>query len=290
MAEGLFRRMLSEQKIENVEVASAGTMSGGGSPASEGAALACRELDVDLSNHLSTGLSNQLIAWADLILCMENHHAHAVAEMVPPASSKTHLLGEFGPPDQSLEIIDPVGLPLSYYRTCRDRLSDCLRGVLGKLPEIQIRSETIALGCDETGLALKNEIKKRLEAAGQGVYDCGPFGEDAADDPTAAIDVGRRVAGRLAQTGILIGATGVGMSIAANKIPGVRAALCADPEYAVLSRELHDCNILCLGAQFQDVEQALKIIEAWLETDYKGGEENAWVAVYERLEYGKAGR
>lgn len=286
MAEGLMKRMLREGRIEDVEVRSAGTIAGGGSPASEGAIDACREVEVDLTEHYSTHLSPQLVTWADLILCMENYHAVSVTDYVPSTSSKTHLLGEFGPPDKSLEISDPVGLPISYYRACRDRLFDCLQGVLKKLPTIKTRSEMIALGCDEGGGDLMAEIRKHLTSKELEVFECGVFGEETAAGPDVAIDLGRKVAAGLAQTGILVGTTGIGMSIAVNKIPGVRAILAANPQYAVESRALHDANVLCIGSKFLDTDSAIEIVEIWLETKYTGNGENPWAAVYEKLEYG----
>lgn len=290
MAEGLLRRMLREGRIQTIEVRSAGTMTGGGSPASEGARAACREVEVDLSDHRSTHLTHEWISWADLVLCMENHHVAHVIDLVPTASTKTHLLGEFGPPDEPLEIPDPVGLPLSFYRKCRDHLFDCLKGVLRHLPQLEERWDTIFIGSDDSGLALKEKILAHLARAGRKVVDCGPIGSEAVDDLGAVIDVGRRIGGRLAQFGILIGVTGIGMSIAANKIPGVRAALCPNARHAELSRELHNANILCLGATTTEDSVALEIVDRWLATSYKGGEADARVAVFEKLEYEFSGR
>lgn len=284
MAEGLLKRMLQEGRIENVSVRSAGTMTGGGSPASEGARTVCREVGVDLSNHRSTALSGSLLSWADLILCMEHHHAARVSELAPAASAKTHLLAEFGPPEDSLEITDPVGMPASHYRICRDQLSECLKGLIEHLPRLRNRQETIAVGCDERSLDLKNHILAHLRKKGKEVDDCGPYGAEGGDDPSAAIDVGRKVAARLASFGILIGGSGVGMSIAANKIPGVRAALCADPDYAEQSRAFHDVNVLCLGSNFLEPDDAALIIDTWLGTAYTGGEDNAALLVFDHLD------
>lgn len=290
MAEGLLKRILAEASLQNVEVRSAGVIASGGSPASEGATAVCAEVGVDLSQHRNSPLTSQLVSWADVILCMEHYHSHAVSELVPGASGKTHLLGEWGPPSESMEIPDPAGAPLSQYRHCRDRLRVLLKSFSEDLPRFQSRSRTVALGCDESGLVLKDQIAGYLKDMEWGVLDCGPFGADATDDPSAAADVGRRIAARLVRTGILVGSTGVGMCIAANKIPGVRAALCADPDYATKARALHDANVLCLGADFVDIEFTKEIIDAWLGTDYEGGEDNLRVSIIERLELEFSGR
>lgn len=285
MAEGILRRLAEEAGLKDVEVRSAGTLTGGGSAASEGALLACREVGVDLSRHRSSPLTHELISWADLIVCMENYHVTMVVDLAASASAKTHLLGEYGPLEDSLEIPDPVGLPLSFYRECRDRMTDCLAGLLKHLPEIRNRWDTIFVGSDLAGAELKKAILAHLLATGRKVQDCGPVGKSSLDDLGAVVDVGRRVGGRLARFGILVGISGIGMSIAANKIPGVRAALCPDTEYAVLSRELHNANILCLSARSLDEAKARKIVDAWLATDYTGGEDNPRVALFEKLEY-----
>ncbi len=290
MAEGLLKRMIREGKIESVGVRSAGTMTGGGSPASEGAQVVCREVEVDLSDHRSTPLTGSLISWADLILCMEHHHAHRVSELSPSASAKTHLLAEFGPPEESLEISDPVGLPISYYRLCRDQLFQCVKGLYDHLPRLLNRHETIAVGCDEKSIELKNLICKHLQSKGKEIEDCGPYGLEVGDDPSAAIDVGRKVAARLASFGILIGASGVGMSIAANKIPGIRAALCADPDYAEQSRAFHDVNVLCLGSNFLEPDDAALIIDTWLATQYTGSQDSIALQVFDHLDGVFSGR
>jgi ribose 5-phosphate isomerase B len=285
MAEGILRRMAAEAELQGVEVRSAGTLTGGGSPASEGAILASREIGVDLTRHRSSPLTLELISWADLIVCMENNHVTMVVNMVASASAKTHLLGEYGSLEDSLEIPDPVGQPVSSYRKCRDRMQDCLRGLLKLLPEIQNRWDTIFVGSDLAGAELKGILLAHLQGTGRKVQDCGPVGNASLDDLGAVVDVGRRVGGRLARFGILIGISGIGMSIAANKIPGVRAALCPNTEYAVLSRELHNANVLCLSARALDADSAKEIVDAWLATDYTGGEDNPRVAMFEKLEY-----
>ena len=291
MAEGILKRMLAEGKIEGFEVRSAGAMAGGGSPASEEAVSACRDIGVDLSTHRSTRLTADLVSWADLILCMENRHAEMVVDLSPTASAKTHLLGEFGPADGVLEVPDPIGMPLPGYRECRDHLFDSLRGLLGQLPQLQTRWETIVVGCDASGIELKKVLLEHIKSVGRNVLDCGPSeSSDEGDDLGAVVDVGRRVGGRLARFGILVGISGIGMSIAANKIPGVRAALCANPEYAVLARELHDANVLCLGSETLEPNEAIEIVDAWLAADYLGDEDDSRVNVFKRLEFEFSGR
>lgn len=285
MAENLLKKMIAEGNLPSVEVRSAGTMTGGGSPASENSLLACREVGIDLSRHRSTPMSPRLVAWADIILCMENYHVASVLGLSPSASTKTHLIGEYGHPEDSLEIPDPAGLSLTHYRRCRDRLAGCLEGLIEHLSEIRNRWDTIFIGSDEAGMALKQVLISHLQRSGRKVQNCGVGGSGSQDALGAVLDVGRTVGGHLAEFGILVGISGIEMSIAANKIPGVRAALCADTNYAILSRQLHNANLLCLSAHALSDHEAAQIVEAWLSTDYDDSQENSRVAIFQKLEY-----
>jgi ribose 5-phosphate isomerase B len=285
MAEGILNLLIRDGGIQGIEVRSAGTLTVGGAPASESSRIACQEIGIDLTRHRSVPLSHELISWADLILCMENHHASMVIDILAPASAKTHLVGEYGPPTESLEIPDPVGLPLTHYRRCRDRLLDCLRGLLNHLPDIRSRWDTIFVGSDSVGMETKKKILHYLGKTGRRAQDCGPVANSSLEDLGAVVDVGRRVGARLAQFGILVGVTGIGMSIAANKIPGVRAVLCLNTEYARLSRELHNSNVLCLSARCSDTREIMEIVESWLSSEYQGTDNDPRAALIEKLEY-----
>jgi len=121
----------------------------------------------------------------------------------------------------------------------------------------------VAVGCDQAGVELKAVVIEELLAAGFQVQD---HSEDPAlDYPDAADAVARSVAGGQAHRGVLICGTGIGMSITANKVEGVRAALCADPYSARMSREHNDANVLCLGGRTLGSGPARDIIRAWIE-------------------------
>jgi ribose 5-phosphate isomerase B len=129
----------------------------------------------------------------------------------------------------------------------------------------------ISLGADHAGLELKQKIKQALEQQGAEVDDQGTFSHDSVDYPDFARQVGMAVASRRADCGILVCGTGIGMAIAANKVAGVRAANVTSEEEARLSREHNNANVLALGARILESEQALKIVQAWLQTDFAGG-------------------
>jgi ribose 5-phosphate isomerase B len=129
----------------------------------------------------------------------------------------------------------------------------------------------IAIGCDHRGFALKELIKSFLQNAGHSYQDFGCYSTDPVDYPDIAQKVGEAVASGNFDQGILICDTGIGMCIAANKIKGVRAALCHDAFAAQRARQHNDANILCLRAEDIDNESALEIVNTFLTTDFEGG-------------------
>ena len=129
----------------------------------------------------------------------------------------------------------------------------------------------IAIGCDHGGYELKLEIIKYLEEKGLEYQDFGCDGE-AADYPIYGKKVGQAVAEGQCEKGILICGTGVGISIAANKIAGVRCALCITPEIAKLTREHNDSNIVALGGRVLDYGLAVEIVDTFLNTSFSGDE------------------
>jgi len=129
----------------------------------------------------------------------------------------------------------------------------------------------IAFGCDHAGYPVKEKITEFLKSKGHTVIDCGCFSEESCDYPDYAIAVARKVSKGVAERGILVCGTGIGMSIAANKIRGIRAAVCYSEETAVLSRKHNDANILCIGSRFFNISDILRWIDVWLETPFEGG-------------------
>ncbi|MBI1845809.1 MAG: ribose 5-phosphate isomerase B [Candidatus Rokubacteria bacterium] len=129
----------------------------------------------------------------------------------------------------------------------------------------------MAIGADHAGFTLKESVKSWLLAQGHTVLDVGTSSTDSVDYPDYAALVGEAVSGGAAERGVLMCGTGIGMAIAANKIPGVRAAVCGDVASARICREHNDANVLALGARATEREQALQIIAAWLATAFAGG-------------------
>jgi ribose 5-phosphate isomerase B len=142
----------------------------------------------------------------------------------------------------------------------------------------------IAIGSDHGGFALKERIVKFLKGKKYKMMDFGTDSLESCDYPLIAYDVARAVAAKKADRGILICKTGIGNSIAANKVKGIRAALCYNIKAAELSRRHNDSNVLVLGALFTDAKNTEKIIRVWLKTKFEGGRHQRRVKQIERIE------
>ncbi len=129
----------------------------------------------------------------------------------------------------------------------------------------------IAIGADHAGFALKEQLREMLAAKGYEVEDVGTHSDASVDYPDYASAVAHRVADGVAERGVLVCSTGVGMSIAANKVPGIRAALAVNDEEVQLTREHNDANILTFGAKLSTAEQATKMLDIFLKTEFSGG-------------------
>ena len=130
----------------------------------------------------------------------------------------------------------------------------------------------IALGSDHGGYALKQEVIRHLQARGLEYRDYGCYSEASCDYPEFGHAVGHAVADGMADRGIVICGTGIGISLAANKIPGVRAAVCTDCFTAEATRQHNDANILALGGRVVGPGLALKIVDTFLDTPFSNGE------------------
>ena len=129
----------------------------------------------------------------------------------------------------------------------------------------------LIIGADHAGYALKEALKPFLAQMGIAVTDIGTNCDESVDYPDYGARVGEAVSQGVFPRGILICGSGVGMSIVANRFPGVRAALCRDEETARLSRQHNDANVLVLASRMTDQETALAIVRTWLTTPFEGG-------------------
>lgn len=133
----------------------------------------------------------------------------------------------------------------------------------------------IALGVDHAAFSYKEQIARELEQLGHDVVDCGTDGPASVDYPAIALDVARRVRDGGATFGIFLCGTGIGGSIAANKVRGVRAALCHEAFTARMARLHNNANVLCIGARVVGLDLALEIVRVFLASPWSGEERHA---------------
>ena len=129
----------------------------------------------------------------------------------------------------------------------------------------------VAIGCDHAGYPLKMAVEDKLLKEGYEIIDLGTDSTEPVDYPGYGKAVGEAVARGLAERGIVICGSGIGISIAANKVKGVRCALCTSVEMAEMSRRHNDANVLAMGARMIEQDLAFKIVDRWFETGFEGG-------------------
>ncbi|WP_456457374.1 ribose 5-phosphate isomerase B [Thermovibrio sp.] len=147
----------------------------------------------------------------------------------------------------------------------------------------------IALACDHGGFSLKEVIKSYLEELSIEYIDYGTYSEESVDYPDFAYRAAKAIVEGEADRGIFICGTGIGISIAANKVRGIRAALCYNVYAAEMSRRHNDANVLCLGGRVLGTELAKRIVKAWLETSFEGGRHQRRIDKISKIEKDECG-
>jgi ribose 5-phosphate isomerase B len=184
---------------------------------------------------------------------------------------------------QDVPAAGELRVPVGTIVTASAREVASARGVrIVELPDDQLSAlappdRTIAIGADHGGFRLKEALKPILEGLGLSPRDVGAYDEKAVDYPDIAHQVARLVVSGAARRGVVIDGAGIGSCMAANKVPGIRAALCYDKASARNSREHNDSNILTLGARLLTETQAEDVLRTWLATPFAGGRHQARV-------------
>ena len=142
----------------------------------------------------------------------------------------------------------------------------------------------LAIGSDHAGYSMKEELKDLLKGLGHEVEDLGTHSEEPTDYPPICAAVGRAVRDGKAERGIVLGGSGQGEQISANKVRGVRAALCNDLYTARMSRQHNDSNVLSMGARIVGSGLAREIVELWLSTEFEGGRHERRVSQIQEIE------
>lgn len=271
MAQGLFADLVRGRR--DIEVTSAGIGAVGGQPPSAHSVEVMAEIDIDIKNIRSKPLMADLVRRSDFIFVMTYGHLDSMLLLFPSAAEKTFLLREFETdlPVMEREVSDPIGQSRETYRECREQI----RAALPRLLDLVLRSthdetrvtalKKVALAADTDGTELKEQVRSWLDQNGFPFEDLG-----GCNSEEIATRVARAVSQGQADSGIVIDRTGLGLSMAANKFPGVRAVLAHNVEMARLSREQHDANVLCIASQEIRGKRLKEILEAWMNTAYTG--------------------
>jgi RpiB/LacA/LacB family sugar-phosphate isomerase len=284
MAEGLLRHAAKNRR--DIEVASAGVATGYGQPPSENGVVALREWKIDIAGIRSQPLTDELVEWATHIFAMTRSHLDAILTFFPEASNKAWLACEFTPEfDEYPEVPDPIGQGMGAYYETRATLSKAVPGLLQFIDSTEMTTATtpttttansktalrIAIGADHGGVEVKAALHTFLKGKGLTVHDVGTQSTDSVDYPDFAALVSHQVLSGEADLGILVCKTGIGMSIAANRHKGIRAAVVTNAADARTTRQHNNANVLCLGAVNVAPNAAPAIVEAFLSAEFEGG-------------------
>ncbi|MEY4917334.1 MAG: Serine hydroxymethyltransferase [Verrucomicrobiota bacterium] len=281
MAEGLFRHAIKGRG--EFRVLSAGLGAIDGQPPTHHSVTAMRELGLNISAQRSNALTAEMVRSADYIFGMTHSHVDTVLLLYPSAVEKTFLLREF---DDTLEpyekdISDPIGSPYHIYVECRDQIEQGIVTLIKFMEQSNLLQKSdnqsntstvnVALGADHGGFEIKEVLKAHLRSLGLTIADHGTDSKESCDYPDYALAVAKSVAAGTAELGLLVCTTGIGVSITANKVAGIRAALVSDAATAAMTRQHNDANVLCLAGKTTSPDLAKKILDAFLGAKFEGG-------------------
>jgi ribose 5-phosphate isomerase B len=276
-----------------LQFASAGLSAAHGLPASRSSAAYAATRDLGLDDHRSQPVTPELLRDTAWVIGMTRSHAAIFRSRF--GRDYGGAIGVLGAPGLDLaqrthapdveEVADPYGMSQEHYFACGDQVYRLLQGWRPAFSELAhelhsrarqsigpgVDAMKIAIGSDHRGFAHKALISESLRSRGIAVEDFGCASEDAADYPDAALHVAEAVATGQADAGVLICGSGIGMSIAANKVKGIRASLCFTEAQARTTREHNDSNVLCLSGDGVDPARALALTDAWLAASFAGG-------------------
>lgn len=284
MAEAVLDDMLKKYGVSGrIEVSSAGVAVVEGSGPSKGAIEVMREYGIDLTGHRARQLTVEMLQHADLVLAMTTAHKNMIMTFAHcEGRDNVFTLHEFATDGRgvNLDIVDPFGGNADTYRECANEIRLVLESALPKIihyldfakeedDEMSV-SKKLCIGSDHGGYELKEHVKGFLEELGVEHDDLGSFDEGPVDYPDVGLRVAEEVASGKYKAALLFCGTGIGMSIVANKVKGIRAALCHDVFSARASREHNDSNILIMGGRVIGKGHACMIVKEWLNAEFLG--------------------
>jgi ribose 5-phosphate isomerase B len=251
-----------------IEVSSAGMYALPGAPAAELTVQVLTEKNISAQNHQTVSVSAELMKKKDLILTMTLEQRDSLRNLYPSFANKIFTLKEYTVGFLS-DIKDPLGSSIEVYRQCLETINQSLLSLKAKIEKIN--AIFLLIGSDHRGFELKEFLKEKFRVRQMEFKDYNPEKVESVDYPDIGFPLARAVLAGEGRRGILICSTGIGMSIVANKVKGIRAALCSNLMMARLSREHNDTNILVLGAEVVRPEMAWQIVNVWLNTPFING-------------------
>jgi RpiB/LacA/LacB family sugar-phosphate isomerase len=275
MAEELFRSQVNGDR--SIEVTSAGIGAVDGQSPSAYAIEVMKEKGLDISRLRSRPIQQEMVRKADCIFVMTYGHLDSLLLLYPSAAEKTFMLREFQPglsPDER-EVDDPIGQSRETYRACRDQIQDSIPSLMevvrnGVGAGVAPAGAAVAIGLagDASGRILMSEAAEVLREEGclTVMLSAGGTEEFPEIAKAAAESIG---SGRL-QGAVLVGRSGIGLCMGANRFSSVRAVVANSPESARLARERYQANVLCLGADELGASDARACVQAWISASFRG--------------------
>ena len=266
IAESVLRKYLKDAHRRDIQVESKGLVVLFPEPVHTKAADLVRKSGIEIVDFKASQLTQEDVETSDLILTMNDKQKEKVLEDYH-GYKEVATINEYA--NHEGAVIDPYGMDDEDYEHCFVQITQLIHKIWNhKLGG----NEMIGIGCDHGGYALKQAVIKHLEEKGHAVKDYGCYSEESCDYPVYAKAVAEGILKDEVKQGILICGTGIGISITANKIKGIRAALCADTFSARATREHNNANILALGARVTGEGLALDIVDTFLETKFSNDE------------------
>ena len=266
IAESVLRQYLKEAHQKDIEVISRGLIVLFPEPVHAKAASMVRDSGIEILDYHSRQLLQEDVEESDLILTMTEEQKAKVLEEYH-GYKEVATINEYA--RVAGAVIDPYGMEDEDYERCFMQITRLVQKIW---QERLGGNQMIGIGSDHGGFALKQAVIKHLEEKGYAVKDYGCYSEESCDYPIYAKAVAKGIKKGEVKQGILICGTGIGISITANKIPGIRAAWCGDTFSAKATREHNDASILAMGARVTGEGLALDIVDTFLETKFSNDE------------------
>ena len=266
IAESVLRKYLKDAHRRDIQVESKGLVVLFPEPVHTKAADPVRKSGIEIIDFKASQLTQEDVETSDLILTMNDKQKEKVLEDYH-GYKEVATINEYANDEGA--VIDPYGMDDEDYEHCFVQITQLIHKIWNhKLGG----NEMIGIGSDHGGYELKQAVIKHLEEKGHAVKDYGCYSEESCDYPVYAKAVAEGILKDEVKQGILICGTGIGISITANKIKGIRAALCGDTFSARATREHNNANILALGARVTGEGLALDIVDTFLETKFSNDE------------------